>query len=191
MRHVAMAMVAAAALAMGLAGCTELKKGAAAPGKVALRVNAGAEKEYVDASGKTWLPDQAWKDGAKYGAVGGDTVVRTGIKIAGTQAPGVYLAERYDMTAYRFAVPNGRYTVRLHFAETFADIDTEGPRVFSVAIQGKPALTDFDVKKTAGGSLKPVVKEFKGVAVADGKLLIEFIAKSQKPEINGIEVLGE
>ena len=193
MRHMTMAMavVAAAALTMGFTGCAELKKGAAAPDKFVLRVNAGAEKEYVDPSGTAWLPDQAWKEGATYGAVVGDTVVRQNIKILDTKAPAVYLTERYGMTAYRFVVPNGTYTVRLHFAETFADIDTEGPRVFSVSIQGKPALTDFDVKKTAGGSLKPVVKEFKGVAATDGKLLIEFAAKSQKPEINGIEILGE
>jgi hypothetical protein len=187
----AMAVVAAAALAMGLAACTELKKGADAPGKFVLRVNAGAEKEYVDPSGTTWLPDQVWKEGAKYGAVGGDTVDRGKLTILDTKAPGVYLTERYDMTAYRFAVPNGRYTVRLHFAETFPGIDAEGGRVFSVSIQGKPALADFDVKKTAGGFAKPVVKVFKGVAATEGKLVIEFTAKSQKPEINGIEVLGE
>ena len=193
MRHMTMAMaiVAVAALAAGLGGCVPQKKGAAAPGKFVLRVNAGAEKEYVDQSGAAWLPDQEWKDGAKYGAVDGKTIVRENLKIAGTKAPDVFLTERYSMTAYRFVVPNGKYAVRLHFAETYPGIDTQGPRVFSVSIQGKPALADFDVMKTAGGFAKPVVKEFKGVAVTDGKLLIEFTAKSQNPEINGIEILGE
>jgi len=187
----AMAIMAAAALAIGLAGCVPPKKGAAAPGKLVLRVNAGAEKEYVDQSGAAWLPDQEWKEGAKYGAVDGKTVVRQNLKIAGTKAPEVYLTERYSMTAYRFAVPNGKYAVRLHFAETYPDIDTQGPRVFSVAIQGKPVLTDFDVVKTAGGFAKPVIKEFEHVEVTDGKLLIEFTPKSQNPEINGIEVIAQ
>jgi hypothetical protein len=193
MRHVmtAMAIMAAAALAIGLAGCVPPKKGAAAPGKLALRVNAGAEKEYVDQSGAAWLPDQEWKEGAKYGAVDGKTVVRQNLKITGTKAPEVYVTERYSMTAYRFAVPNGKYAVRLHFAETYPDINTQGPRVFSVAIQGKPVLTDFDVMKTAGGFAKPVIKEFTHVEVADGKLLIEFAPKSQNPEINGIEVIAQ
>ncbi|MCX5672733.1 MAG: malectin domain-containing carbohydrate-binding protein, partial [Planctomycetota bacterium] len=76
-------------------------------------------------------------------------------------------------------------------AETFPGIVQDGPRVFTVAIQGKPVLTDLDVMKAAGGFGKPLVKEFKGVKVTDGKLMIEFTPKAQNPEINGIEVIGE
>ena len=42
-----------------------------------------------------------------------------------------------------------------------------------------------------GGSQKAIVKEFKGVAVKDGVLRVEFVSKQQNPEINGIEILAE
>ncbi|MCX5671227.1 MAG: malectin domain-containing carbohydrate-binding protein [Planctomycetota bacterium] len=193
MRHVTMgmALVAAAMLAAGLVGCGPQKTGAAA-GKLVLRVNCAADKEYTDETGAKWLPDQVWKEGAPYGAVEGQTILREGLKITGTKAPEVYLTERYSMKAYRFDVPPGKYAVRLHFAETFPGIVQDGPRVFTVAIQGKPVLTDLDVMKAAGGFGKPLVKEFKGVAVAaDKKLMIEFTAKTQNSEINGIEIIGE
>ena len=192
MRHVTMgmALVVAAMLAAGLVGCGPQKTGAAA-GKLVLRVNCAADKEYVDETGAKWLPDQDWKEGAKYGAVEGQTIRREGLKIPGTKAPDVYLTEHYSMKAYRFEVPNGTYAVRLHFAETFPGIVESGPRVFTVAIQGKAVLTDFDVMKEAGGFGKPLVKPFKGVKVTDGKLMIEFTPKTQNPEINGIEIIGE
>jgi hypothetical protein len=66
-----------------------------------------------------------------------------------------------------------------------------GGRVFGVTIQGKPVLNDFDVFATAGGAQKAVIRELKGIEVSDGKLEIGFVAKTQNPEINGIEILGE
>ena len=183
-----MRQVMMAVLVIGLVGGVV---GCAGP-KPVFRVNAGADKEYTDAAGAKWSPDQEFTEGGKYGAIGGKAVRRTTVKIPeGTKAPEVYLTERYGKMTYRFAVPNGKYTVRLHFAETYDGIKAEGERVFSVKINGQPALTDFDVLKAAGGFAKPIVKEFKGVQVADGKLLIEFAEKTQSPEVNGIEILVE
>jgi hypothetical protein len=173
------------ALAVGVTGC-------AAGGKALYRVNCGEAKEYVDQAGAQWLPDQEFKEGAKYGAVGGKTVVREDLKtLTGTPAPEVYRAEHYSMEKYQFAVPNGQYTVRLHFCETFANITAAGGRVFSVKVQGKEVLKDLDVLKEAGGFAKPLVKEVRGVAVTDGQLVIEFVPQVQNPEINGIEILAE
>jgi len=201
MRHAA-AVIVAVGLAFSLAGCGDQAKGPAAdqgkhspgpaPGKTALRVNAGADKEYVDPAGVKWLADQQYAEGKNYGAVAGTVIQRGELKTPdGAKLPDLYRTERYSMTAYRFDAPNGKYTVRLHFCETFDGITKAGERVFSVKIQGQPVLTDFDVFKEAGAFAKPVVKEFKGVAVSDGKLLIEFAPKVQNPEINGIEVLAE
>jgi len=193
MRQMTMAVLGAV-LAIGLLGCEPTRSGPAAEGKVpkiALRVNAGADKPYTDSKGTVWLPDQEYKEGAKYGALGGKVTTRTALAaIPGSKDSPLYLAERYGMDAYRFDVPNGKYTVRLHFCETYERINAPGQRVFSVAIQGKPALADFDPLKEAGKFAAPVVKEFKGVVVADGKLMIEFTPKVQHPNINAIEVLG-
>jgi endoglucanase len=185
-----LALVVAAMGLLAVFGCCRLD-GDYGP-EFTLRVNAGAEAEYVDQSGKKWLPDQEFGEGKTYGAVGGKTVQRTGIKtIEGTKAPQVYLTERYEMSAYRFAVPKGEYKVRLHFAETYEKIEKAGERVFSVSINGQIVLKDLDVFKEAGGLAKPLVKEFKKIKASDGKLLIEFTQQTQNPEINGIEVFAE
>jgi len=184
-----MRRVVLAVLVLGMAAAAG---GCAAGGKVLYRVNCGATSEYTDEAGEKWLADQVTKPDARYGAVGGLTILRETLKtIPGTPAPEVYRNERYSMTAYEFAVPNGQYAVRLHFCETFGGIKDVGQRVFSVKVQGKDALKDLDVFKEAGGFAKPLVKEVRGVAVTDGKLKVEFVPNVQNPEINGIEVLQE
>jgi hypothetical protein len=172
-----MAMLAGALLA----GCAT---------KPVYSINCGADEIYVDAAGKTWLADQEKSDKLDWGVVGGEVVLRDIVEIPGTQAPMVYLNECYSMAGYVFKLAPGKYTVRLHFAETFEGITAEGERVFDVSINEKVVLKDFDVFKEAGGAFKPVIKEIKGVEVAD-KLAIDFTTNVQNPEINGIEILAE
>lgn len=192
----ALAVLAAGVLVATLAGCAEEDKVKAGSGeltapKLAIRVNCGAVKDYTDQNGVTWLADKVLEGEAKWGAVDGLTIERVGMTIEGTKLPGVYLFERYSMKGYQFTVPNGSYTVRLHFAETFDGVQQAGGRVFSVAINGKAVLKDFDVLEAAGGFAKPLVKGFEGVQITDGKLKIDFTAGAQNPEINGIEILAE
>ncbi len=164
-----------------LAGCAA---------KPVYSINCGADDIYVDKSGKTWLADQEKTDELAWGVVGGETVLRETIEIPGTQAPMVYLNEAYSMAGYVFDLAPGKYTVRLHFAETYDGVIAEGERVFDVSFNGKVVLKDFDVFKEAGGANKPVIKEFTGVEVKD-KLAIDFETNTQNPEINGIEILAE
>ena len=119
------------------------------------------------------------------------TVERGDLNIAGTDSPKIYETERYSMSAYKFTLPNGKYTVRLHFAETFEGITGDGQRVFSVSINDKTVLKDLDLYKEAGGPQKPLVKEFKNVAVTNKELVIGFTSNIENPEINGIEIFSE
>ena len=128
---------------------------------------------------------------ARWGYVGGKMVTRADAEVKNTQDKAIYLAEHYGMSAYRIAVANGTYSVKLHFAETYEKIEDVRQRLFSVAIEGKPALTDFDVFKEAGKQrCAAVVKEF-GVEIKDGELTIEFTPKVQNPMLNGIEVAAK
>lgn len=174
---------------------TEAAKPAQAPAapvaKVAIRVNCGATESYTDKAGHTWAADQLWETGRTWGADSGLTVDRGDLRITGTDAPRVYELERYSMSSYKFTVPNGKYVVRLHFAETYDGITAAGQRVFSVSLAGREVLKDLDVFKEAGGSLKPLVKEFKGVSVENGQLVVGFTASVQNAEINGIEIATE
>jgi hypothetical protein len=171
----------------------EAKKAAATQtptGKFTLRVNCAATESYKDKSGNVWVADQEWSEGKLWGAVDGTTVDRTDIGVKGTDNPKIYEFERYSMESYKFTVPNGVYTVRLHFCETYDGITAAGERVFGASINGKPVLTDFDPFKEAG-ALKAIVKEFKDIQVSNGQLVIGFTPKVENPEINGIEVLAQ
>jgi len=183
-------MLAMLGLAAGMAGCLGGGKG---PGgsKIVVRVSAAAERDYVDVDGAVWTADQVWAEGKKWGAIGGETVRRLDLKVAkGVKAPEVYLTERYGMTGYRFDLPNGRYALRLHFAETYDGIKAAGERVFSVKVQGNVVLKDLDIFKATGKLAAPLVKEIADVSVTDGKLMIEFVENVQNPEINGIEIFA-
>jgi len=168
----------------------ETPKAQASPKGFVLRVNCGATEPYTDKAGHVWAADQDWGAGKAWGVVDGSTVDRQSLGMTGTDAPRVYELERYSVGSYRFTVPNGTYTVRLHFAETYDGITAAGDRVFSVSIGDQVVLKDLDVFKETGGINKPLVKEYKAVSVANGQLVIGLTSNVQNTEINGIEILG-
>ena len=81
-----------------------------------------------------------------------------------------------------------RFTVRL----TFADVEqtAEGDRAFDVSLQGRKVLPEFDVVKEAGGRMRSVVREFRGVA-SDGELKVELTARKGTTILSGIEIVSE
>jgi hypothetical protein len=169
-------------------GCGVLKLGGAP--KFVLRVNCAATEPYIDLAGNEWLPDQYLSEGESWGAVDGMIVNRGEPGITGTDSPDVYKTERYSMTAYKFKLPDGKYKVRLHFAETYEGITGPGMRVFSVSINGQTVIGDFDPYTDGGGLNKPIVREFKDVEVVGGQLTIGFVSEVQNAEINGIEIIS-
>jgi hypothetical protein len=145
-----------------------------------IRINAGATAPYTDSNGNVWLPDQGFVDG--------DTVDRgSDMEIANTKDQAIYRTERYGMSSFSYKLPNGKYIVKLHFAETYEDITGEGQRVFSFNVAGHE-FKDFDVWAKAGGAKRAYV-ETVNVDITDGKLDITFTTNIQSPEINGIEII--
>ncbi len=80
-------------------------------------------------------------------------------------------------------------TVRLHFAEPAASAKA-GERVFTVNLQGKDVLKDFDIVKAAGGPRRAIVREFRPVMVTQ-HLELAFSAKEGNPLICGIEIVAQ
>jgi hypothetical protein len=147
----------------------------------AIRIDAGSTNSYTDSAGNVWLPDQGFADGDVIDR-GEDT------QIANTKDPAIYRTEHYDMTSFSQNVPNGKYIVKLHFAETYGDITGAGQRVFSFTVGGHE-FKDFDVYTKTGGAQRAYVETVDDVVVTDGKLDITFTANIQSPEINGIEII--
>jgi hypothetical protein len=145
-----------------------------------IRIDAGSTTPYTDSNGNAWLPDQGFADG--------DTVDRgNDVQIANTKDPAIYRTERYGMSGFSYKLPNGKYIVKLHFAETYENITGPGQRVFTFNVAGQE-FKDFDVYAKAGGARRAYV-ETVNVNVTDGKLDISFTSNADSPEINGIEII--
>jgi alpha-L-fucosidase len=93
------------------------------------------------------------------------------------------------MDSFSWPVPNGKYVVKLHFAETFDGITGPGQRVFSFNVQGQE-FKDFDVWVKAGGPLRAYV-ETVPAEITDGKLKVTFTPKVENPQINAIEIIPQ
>ena len=142
------------------------------------RINAGGAG-YTDASGNNWSGDFSFS--------GGNTA-QTSAGIAGTASPTLYQTCRWGAFSYNFAVPNGNYTVNLKFAEIY--YSTAGSRVFNVAINGTPVLSNFDITAQAG-AFTALDKSFP-VTVTNGQIAIQFSQGSADwPLVSGIEILGQ
>jgi hypothetical protein len=150
-----------------------------APVPPPVRIKAGPSDSFKDADGNVWLPEQGFVDG--------DTTERPDVQITNTTTPVIYRSERYSMSSFSYPVPNGKYTVKLHFCETFEGITDKGQRVFSFNVEGHE-FKDFDVFAKAGGFLRAYI-ETVNVVITDGKLNITFTPNVENPQINGIEIL--
>src|SRR5690606_17968686 len=91
------------------------------------------------------------------------------------------------MESFSWNLPNGKYVVKLHFAETYEGIGGPGERVFSFNVQGKE-FKDFDVWVKAGGFARAYV-ETVPVEVTDGKLTITFTPNIENPQVCAIEII--
>jgi hypothetical protein len=146
----------------------------------AIRVDAGSDTNYVDSEGNVWLADQGFADG--------EVVTRDAdLTVTNTKDPALYRTEHYDMTSFTEKVPDGKYTVKLHFAETYEDITGAGQRVFSFNVAGQE-FKDFDVFVKAGGAQKAYVVTVDD-EVTNGQVNVTFTANVQSPAINGIEII--
>ncbi|MGD9636477.1 MAG: malectin [Pirellulales bacterium] len=154
----------------------------AADSPATIRIKAGSDQEFTDHEGNKWRPDQGFE--------GGETIARADdLEIKNTKDPELYRSERYSMESFSQPLTNGKYKVRLHFAETFEEISEPGQRVFSFNVEGQD-FPDFDVTEKAKGVQTAYVEEV-DVGVTDGKLDITFTPKMQNPMINGIEIIPE
>jgi Malectin domain len=147
----------------------------------AIRIDAGSDKPYTDSEGNVWLADEGFPDGDVTDR-GADT------QISNTKDPAIYRTEHFDMTSFSQKVPNGKYTVKLHFAETYEGINGPEQRVFSFNVGGHE-FKDFDVVAKAGGARRACVVTVDDVNVTSGELDITFTDNVQSPEINGIEII--
>ena len=104
------------------------------------------------------------------------------------------LDQRYDAVGgaelhYQFAVPNGTYLVRLHFAENYVPNFHAGARVFDVDVEGVRRYSGLDIYAQVGGHAALVLET--NATVINGSLTIDFHHEVENPLINAIEVIQQ
>ncbi len=149
-----------------------------------VRINCGGD-EYIASNGIKWLADKAYSNGS-WGYVGGHSY-STADSISNTTDDVLYQSERYGMSGYKFDVPNGRYRVRLLFAEVYWG--EAGRRIFDVDLEGTRVLDHYDIYSEVGKDAA-AEKEYV-VEVGDGVLEIGFTNERDNSKISGIEVKRE
>jgi N-acetylneuraminic acid mutarotase len=159
------------------------------PGMTLLyRIDAGAAQN-VTTGGVTWNKDQYFS-----GGVSGNWPN----PIANTTDDILYTTERSTSAntgnfVYKFPVANGKYLVRLHFAEIwFTGTSGRGPagtgkRVFDVKIGSSTVINNLDLNAVVG-PLKPHILSFE-TTVTNGTLTVYFPpADVYRPTVAAIEV---
>ena len=159
-------------------------------------VNLGAPGDRQDETGTLWLD---------YPSVGGPSP-KVSITVAGDKVhyfrghslslagelPWVAASGCEGLTSIKVHVgkvaANQKCRVKLYFSEPSRAAD--GERVFDVALQGKPVLREFDIRKEAGGSDQGVVREFNSAAI-NGSIDVTFTPRSGQPLLSGIEIVSE
>jgi spore coat protein H len=120
------------------------------------------------------------------GYTDGQSVGAPGVSIAGTRDPGLYQRARVGWSTYRFDLPAGTYSVRLHFAEITAH--AAGQRLFDVWVAGRPVLLQFDPYAVAGDRQYAMVYTF-DVTVPDYGLEVRAVPVVGQPILSAIEVM--
>ncbi len=134
----------------------------------------------------TWSADEYYAGGTSAST---SATVNTSL-LANPAPQSIYQTERYADTTYTIPnlTPASTSTVNLHFAETYWN----GPRrrLFNVAINGTPVLSNFDIFATAGGRNIAIVESFTATASSAGTITIAFTTgAADLPTINGIQIL--
>lgn len=157
------------------------------PELTVVRINAGGPTLNYQAN--TYAADQAF--------AGGKIYTNTSATV-----PALYQSERRSEApyqyAYRIPVPDGEYTVRLHFAEIYFGASGGGPggtgkRVFDVTLENSLVLDNFDINAEVGPQTV-TVKEY-NVKVTDGAVDLFLDASTEvggtnQPKLSALEVIG-
>jgi RHS repeat-associated protein len=162
-------------------------------GAYAVRVNAGGPS-YVDAQGHLFSEDRMYEPGSYGYDSSSTTVARPDQAIEGAEDDVIYWTYREsDHLSYKFDVPDGYYTVVLHWAEM--RWERAGDRVFSVQAEDEPLEAAVDLNDIVYFH-RAYSKQYADIHVTDGSLDLEFSRLSgagwhDGGFVSAIEVIGQ
>jgi hypothetical protein len=108
------------------------------------------------------------------------------VRVTGHELPWLFTSGFQDTKPLQFQLqekdhPAANYSVTLYFAE-LKDVRA-GQRRFNVLLQGKPVLTEFDVREAADGIRRALTRKFNHVSVTQSLTIALQSAGSQLPPV--------
>ncbi len=153
------------------------------PGVV--RIKAGDIVGMITSTGLRFGSDMYFDGGTARGTGLPDT---RGHVTAAAAESSLYDSYREGAFSYHVPLPDGRYSVTLHFAEPVAS--KAGERVFDVRANGITVVRNFDVFVAAGGRHKGYTRSFH-TKVTGGFLNLEFHAAKGQALLSACEIVAE
>lgn len=174
-----------------------------------LNILLGANRSFIDHTNTLWLPARACRKGS-WGYIGGKPYKMPGNNrlpygtdkaIAGTDNDPVYQAQQTGIKAFHFDVPDGNYTLTLHFAELEGGEGSYQPynlsdtvrnednvkRIFDVAVNDMPLLQHFNMQKVYGPAT-PIVKKTRVAAAGGSGITVTFKSIEGEPVLNAVQL---
>ena len=157
----------------------------------AIRINAGADADFVDSNNRLWQADANFTGGQV--STVGDAIDNT--SNTSTSDAFVYQSQRSAADSFNYSIPveDGNYIVNLHLAEL--DFGDAGFRQFDVSLEEDLVLDDYDIwanTKNAqrdGGDTAKVQQLSDSLVVRDGAIDLDFTSVANNATIAGIEIL--
>lgn len=150
------------------------------PLTIPIKINCGGSSE------AGYLSDQEFFQNTEYGFLDGtSSVYSSTLEISGTDNDIIFQSEMYNLVGYKIRVPNGKYNVKLLFAEKY--FNNAGARVFDVYVEKNPVIKNLDVFGQVGKNAA-CIKEILNVNVEDEILDIRFADIVNSAMVSGIEI---
>ena len=146
-----------------------------------------SNRSYVDREGRLWKADRYFSGG------------RIAERPDEIPAPGFggFSSYRTGNFNYSIPVPDGRYQIRLLFAEPvfgreLSPDNGAGRRIFDIYCNGRTLASGLDIFREAGGAYRVIEKTLRNVTPdAQGKILLSFVPVKNYPVLLAIQVVDQ
>ncbi|AWN41758.1 Ig-like domain-containing protein [Methylobacterium durans] len=165
------------------------------PSEPVVLLAAGSADPLLTASQGRWVGDAAYRTGSSFAASAYTLTDPVDLTNPNTGPAALYQhalqsnsATAGDSFGYSLAVPDGSYTLRLHFVEPYLYMQA-GQRSFDILVNGVVVVSHFDVVQQAGGPLKAITLDLP-VTLAQGEgLQVSFRNAQGQAIVSGLELV--
>lgn len=157
------------------------------PREVDFAVNCGSHAQYQSGEGTVWMADQPYAPG-RFGYTGGErTMLQKDIALKSTQDPALYFQYLLDPEGYQFDLPDGKYIVRVLFAEPEL---AGSPRIFEISCNDHSQVRcEVDTRDPLSTSAQQSVMTV--TATGGNGISLRFRAITGEPVISAIQIRAD